>query len=39
VIFIEKVLPFGWATAKVVGIVLLGVGISVMSIPLTSIGG
>ena len=41
VIFIEKVLPFGWATAKVVGIVLLGVGISlaVMWIPLTSIGG
>jgi predicted metal-binding membrane protein len=41
VVFIEKVLPFGWATAKVVGIVLLGVGISlaVMSIPLTSIGG
>jgi predicted metal-binding membrane protein len=41
VIFIEKVLPFGWATAKVVGIVLLGVGISlaVMSIPMTSIGG
>jgi predicted metal-binding membrane protein len=41
VIFIEKVLPFGWAAAKVVGIVLLGVGISlaVMSIPLTSIGG
>jgi predicted metal-binding membrane protein len=41
VIFIEKVLPFGWATAKVVGIVLLGVGISlaVMSIPVTSIGG
>jgi predicted metal-binding membrane protein len=41
VIFIEKVLPFGWATAKVVGIVLLGVGISlaVMSIPPTSIGG
>jgi predicted metal-binding membrane protein len=41
VIFVEKVLPFGWATAKVVGIVLLGVGISlaVMSIPLTSIGG
>jgi predicted metal-binding membrane protein len=41
VIFIEKVLPFGRATAKVVGIVLLGVGISlaVMSTPLTSIGG
>jgi predicted metal-binding membrane protein len=41
VIFIEKVLPFGWATAKAVGIVLLGVGISlaVMSIPITSIGG
>ena len=41
VIFIEKVLPFGWATAKVVGILLLGVGISlaVMSIPVTSIGG
>jgi predicted metal-binding membrane protein len=41
VIFVEKVLPFGWATAKVVGIVLLGVGISlaVMSIPVSSIGG
>jgi predicted metal-binding membrane protein len=41
VIFIEKVLPFGWATAKVVGIVLLGVGITlaVMPMPLTSIGG
>jgi predicted metal-binding membrane protein len=41
VIFIEKVLPFGWATVKVVGIVLLGVGITlaVMSIPVTSIGG
>jgi predicted metal-binding membrane protein len=41
VIFIEKVLPFGWATARVVGIVLVGLGITlaVMSIPLTSIGG
>ena len=41
VIFIEKVLPFGWAAAKVVGIVLLGAGISLalMWIPLTSIGG
>jgi predicted metal-binding membrane protein len=41
VIFIEKVLPFGWATAKVVGIALVGVGswLVVMSIPLTSIGG
>jgi predicted metal-binding membrane protein len=41
VIFIEKVLPFGWAAAKVVGIALLGVGIglAVMSTPLTSIGG
>ena len=41
VIFIEKVLPFGWATAKVVGVVLvgLGIGLAVMSTPLTSIGG
>lgn len=41
VIFIEKVLPFGWATAKVVGVVLigLGIGLAVMSTPLSSIGG
>ena len=41
VIFIEKVLPFGWGTAKVVGVVLvgLGIGVAVMSTPLTSIGG
>jgi predicted metal-binding membrane protein len=41
VIFAEKVLPFGWATAKVVGAVLVGVGIglAVMSTPLTSMGG
>jgi predicted metal-binding membrane protein len=41
VIFVEKVLPFGWATAKVVGIVLigLGIGLAVMSTPLSSIGG
>jgi predicted metal-binding membrane protein len=36
VIFIEKVLPFGGTTAKVVGVLLLGLGISlaVMSIPM-----
>ena len=41
VIFVEKVLPFGWATAKVVGVVLigLGIGLAVMSTPLSSIGG
>jgi predicted metal-binding membrane protein len=41
VIFIEKVLPFGWATAKVVGVALvgLGIGLALMSIPLTSMGG
>jgi predicted metal-binding membrane protein len=41
VIFIEKVLPFGWATAKVVGVVLiaLGIGLAVMSTPMSSIGG
>ena len=41
VIFVEKVMPFGWAAAKVVGVVLLGVGIwvAVMSIPVTSMGG
>jgi predicted metal-binding membrane protein len=40
-IFVEKVLPFGSVTAKVVGTVLVGVGIglAVTSTPLTSIGG
>jgi predicted metal-binding membrane protein len=40
-IFVEKVLPFGSVTAKVVGTVLVGVGIglAVTYTPLTSIGG
>jgi predicted metal-binding membrane protein len=41
VIFVEKVLPFGWATAKVVGFVLvgLGIGVAVMSTPMSLVGG
>jgi predicted metal-binding membrane protein len=41
VIFVEKVLPFGWATARVVGFLLvgLGIGVAAMRAPLISIGG
>jgi predicted metal-binding membrane protein len=35
VIFIEKIMPFGWALARAVGTALIALGVAVVLLPAT----